>query len=341
MLGTAALGLYCLAAVSARAQDQSVLVQMTALRTGSLPHVVTAYGRVEPDPAARRTVMAPIAGIIETVYARPGEEVAAGAPLVLLGPSPGTAAVYTQARSALQAANVLVERTRTMLAQHLATRQQFADAQKSQADARAALAALEAEGAGAPQTLRAPFRAIVTAISTSPGASVAQGAALIALARPQGLILRVGVVPASVSSIAPGDAVAITPLGERNSVPGKVVLRGSVVDPTTGLVPVTISLPPGRFLAGEMAEVDIVTGKAHGFVVPHTAILLDNSGTPYVVQAVAMVARQVPVQVLVHAGERDVVMGPLDPASPLVLSGNYQLKNGMKVRLADPGKAPR
>lgn len=338
--GAAALAL--LAAISmgtARAGEPSVLVQLTSLRQGSLPHVVTAYGRVEPDPAAGETIMAPISGVVGAVYARPGQQVAAGAPLIRLGPSPATTAAYTQARSALQAADQLVARTRSLLGQHLATRQQLADAQKSQADARAALGALEAEGAGAARTLRAPFPAVVTAISTSPGAIVAPGAALAALARPNALVLRVGVLPGRAASIRPGEAVAVKPLGENKALTGKVVLRGSVVDPNTGLVPVAIAVPPGRLMAGEMAEARIVTGRVHGYVVPHAAILVDRKGAPYVVQAVGRIARKVPVRVLDSDGASNVVAGPLDPAAPLVLTGNYQLKNGMKVRLPAPAGA--
>jgi membrane fusion protein (multidrug efflux system) len=343
-----AAALFCLclvalaAGTAAAQQHPSVLVQLTALRRGSLPRIVTAYGKVEPGPAARRTVTAPVTAVVGAVYARPGQEVAADAPLVLLGPSPATAAAYARARSALQAADGLVARTRTLLGQHLATRQQLADAEKSQADARATLIALEAEGAGAPQTLRAPFRAIVSAVSTSPGAIVAPGMALIDLTRPNALVLRVGVMPDRADAIRPSEPVRITPLGARDGVAGTVVLRGSVVDPATGLVPVDIALPPGKVLAGEMAAAEIVIGRARGYVVPHAAILVDRRGAPYVVQAVNRIARKVPVRVLDGAGGRNVVTGPLDPAAPLVLAGNYQLKNGMRVRLPAPaGTKPR
>lgn len=342
----AALLCLCLAALctGTAAAQPSVLVQLTALKKGSLPRTITAYGKVEPGPAARRTVMAPVAAVVGEVFVRPGQEVAKGAPLVLLGPSPATAAAYAQARSALRAADGLLARTRTLLGQHLATRQQLADAGKSQADARATLAALEAEGASAPQTLRAPFRAIANAVSTSPGAIVAPGAALVDLTRPNALVLRVGVMPARAAAIRPGQAVRITPLGRHDAAAGRVVLRGSVVDPASGLVPVDIALPPGTFLAGEMAAAEIVTGRARGYVVPHAAILVDRQGDPYVVQAVNRIARKVPVKVLVSDGDGDtnVVTGPLDPAAPLVLAGNYQLKNGMRVRLPPPaGAKPR
>jgi RND family efflux transporter MFP subunit len=317
-------------------QGPSVLVQLTKLQRGSLPQTVMAYGSVQADPSGRRTIMAPLSAVVGELYVRPGEEIAAAAPLIRLDPTPQAAAAYAQARSALRAAAQLVDRTRTMLGQHLATAQQLADANKAQADAHATLAQFDAEGAGGAQVLRTPFPAIVATISTAPGAIVAQGAALLELARPNALVLEVGVVPERAVAIRTGNPVNIMPLGKKDPVFGKVVLRGSLVDPRTGLVPVDVSLPPGAFLAGEMAEAEIVTSEAYGYVVPHEAILVNDSGSPYVVQAVAMVAKKVPIHVLAAGGARDVVEGPLDPGSPIVLAGNYQLEDGMRVRLPGP-----
>ena len=57
---------------------------------------------------------------------------------------------------------------------------------------------------------------------------------------------------------------------------------------------------------------------------------------PYVVQAVNMIARKVAVRVLGADEGADVIDGQLDIAAPVVLAGNHQLDDGMKVRLADP-----
>jgi membrane fusion protein, multidrug efflux system len=113
-------------------------------------------------------------------------------------------------------------------------------------------------------------------------------------------------------------------------------LRGSVVDPQTGLVAVDIALPADRFFAGEMAQANVVVGKAEGYIVPHQAVLVNNKGAPYVVQAVNGRAQEVPVRIVLSNGAEDVITGSLDPAAPLVLAGNYQLKNGMQVQPAKP-----
>jgi membrane fusion protein, multidrug efflux system len=314
----------------------SVLVETAPLRSGSLPQIVTAYGSVEAGSAGHRTVMAPAAALIGEIDVRQGEQVAANAPLLRILPTAAMAASYAQATSALRVADQLVARTGNLVAGHLATRQQLADAEKTRADARAALDALAAQGAGGPRMLRAPFPAIVLAIATHQGAIVAEGSSLIDLARSDALVLRVGVVPAQAGAISAGDKVAVTEIGGHAPIAATVALRGSVVDPTTGLVPVDIAIPPGALLPGEMAQAAITTGEAKGYVVPHDAILVDQRGAPYVVQAVHETAKKVAIRVLGAVGDQNVIAGALDPAAPLVLSGNYQLEDGMKIRLADP-----
>ena len=316
--------------------NQSVLVTLSHLEEGSLPSVVVGYGTVGAASSGRKTIMAPQSAVVGQVFVRLGEQVAAGAPLIELVPSPASAASYLQAKSALTVARQLVASTMRLVSLHLATAQQLADAKKAESDARSQLKALETVGAAGPHVVRAPFAAIVTALTATPGAIVAEGTPLMDLAAPGRLVLTVGVVPAQAAAIAPNDAATVTPVGGTDSAPGRVLVRGAVAESDTGLVPVDIALPPGKFLPGEMAEAVINTGEVRGYVVPHDAILVNDSGAPYVVQAIGDTAKKVPVQVLDAHGDQDVITGALDKRAPLVLAGNYQLDNGMKIRLADP-----
>jgi RND family efflux transporter MFP subunit len=323
-----------LALVAQAQTGPTVLVQLTTLHKGSLPRIVTAYGRVQAGAPASETIMAPLPAVVESVDVRSGQSVAQGAALLRLAPSPPTAASYTQAESALRVATDLVTRTRNMVAQHLATAQQLADAEKARLDAYATLVALKAQGADGPKILRAPFPAIVTTLSITPGAIVAEGAALLQLARPQGLVLQVGLVPHEAASVAAGDKVTVTPIGGGTPLQGTVLLRGAVVQATDGLVPVDVAVPLGNLFVGEIAEATITTGQLRGYVVPHEAILVDDQGQTYVVQSMNMTAKKVPVQVIGARGAEDVIAGSLDPAAPLVLAGNHQLDDGMRMRVA-------
>ncbi len=315
--------------------NATVYVQQAPLHQGSLPLTVTAYGAVQADTSARNTLMAPVAARVGAVYVHLGQEVAAGAPLLQLVPTPPTATAYAQAVSALKVATSAVARTRQLLDEHLATNQQLADDQKAESDASAALSALQTQGAGGPTTLKAPFHAIVTALPINTNALVTEGTALLDLAPPGNLVLQVGVVPAQAVSIRTGDSAEVTALGMGQSRTGRVVLRGAIVDTNTGLVSVQISLPQGTFFPGESAQAAIITGTVQGYVVPHAAILVDDNGDTYVVQTEKMVAKTVHVKVLGAHGDENVIDGPLDAGAPVVLAGNHQLQDGMKVRLSE------
>jgi membrane fusion protein, multidrug efflux system len=315
----------------------SVLVQTLPLQQGSLPRNVTAYGVVQAAPNAQNSIVAPVAAQVGQVYVRSGQAVHAGAPLVQLLPSPPTQANYAQAVSALKVATEGTAHTRALLAQFLATAQQLADAEKAESDARAALEALRAQGAGGPHTLRAPFNAIVTNVTATARALVSEGSPLVDIARSDGLVLMVGVPPDAASSISAGNPVSVTPVGESRSYPAKVIERGAIVQTDSGLVPVQISLPERGFMPGESAQASIRVGSVAGIVVPHEAVLIDDNGNSYVVQAIGDTARIVNVQVLDSEGAREVISGPLDTHAPLVLTGNYQAQDGMKLRFATPG----
>ena len=326
----------------AAAPAPSVLVQTMPLQQGSLPRAIVAYGVVQAEPGAQNSIVAPLAARVAAVYVRPGQAVAAGAALVQLLPSAPTQVNYAQAVSALTVAAEATRRTRQLLSEYLATQQQLADAQKAESDARVALAALREQGAGGPRTLRAPFDAIVTGVSATVRSLVSEGSALLELARPSGLVLLVGVSPDVSQSITSGDRVTITPVGESTSFQGKVLGRGAMVQTDSGLVPVQIGLPGGKFIPGQSAQASITVGALSGYVVPHDAVLIDDSGNSYVVQAAGDTAKLVDVQVLGVQGDREVIAGALDAHDPLVLTGNYQAQDGMKLRFAAAsGKATR
>jgi membrane fusion protein, multidrug efflux system len=318
--------------------NASALVTVAKMQQGSLPITVTAFGQVQPGDAAQESVAAPLAARVSAVTVRAGMQVAAGTPMVTLLPTPETSAAYKSAKLAVRLTDELVQRDQQMVNAHLLTQVELAKAQKDAADAKSTLAVMEQEGAAGPNTLKAPFDAIVLKVDAGPGAILQQGAPVVELAKPSGLVLEVGVVAAQAAKIEVGTPATITPLGSDETIQGKVLSREAMIDATTGLVPVQISFPLGKMLAGEMARAVVTAGAAKGYVVPHEAVLVDDDGTIYVVQAVDMEAKKVAVQVLVANGEQDVISGDdLDANAPVVLQGNHQLDDGTKLRLADAG----
>lgn len=321
---------------SADEENAVALVTLADLKQGSLPVTVTAYGQVQPGDTAQQSIGAQLSVRVSQVMVKAGEQVPAGTQLLTVVPSPESAAAYKQAKLALRLAQELVDRGKATAQLHLMTASDLARAEKDLEGAKSDLAVLEEEGASGPITLKAPFDSIIMKVDNGPGAVVAQGAPLIELAKPDGLVVEVGVIAAEASSIVPGQEVSIKPLSGAAALSGKVLAREVVIDSTTGLVPVQISFPLGKLLAGEMVESIITTGSAEGYVVPHEAILVDDDGSNFVWQAEDMAAAKVKIKVVDAGGDKDVIAGDdLDPKAPVVLSGNKQLDDGTKMRLAD------
>ena len=320
------------------APPPGLAVTLAPLQPGSLPRIITIYGRVGATAPARWLVMAPLAAVVQRVFVHTGALVAAGAPLLRLAPSPASRAAYDRALAAQQVARQLVARTGAMAASHLATAQQLADARTAAADAATELRALTAEGADRPRVLRAAAAGIVARIDTAPGAIVGPGAPLLALVRPDGLVLKAGVVPGMAQAIDPRQPVRLIPVGGGPVQRGQVLFRAALVDPANGLVPVAIALGDRRPLLGEMFRADITIGTAHGYLVPHRAVLVDRQGAPYVVQARhrrdRLIAHRVAVRILAETGAQDIVSGPLLAQDPVVVEGNYQAREGSPLRLA-------
>lgn len=312
----------------------SVQVNLVPLKKGSLPTSITTYGRVMPAEKARKVIAAPIAAQVSDIDVRTGEEIGRGTPILTLVPSPESRATYNQAQLALATAHKLLARSRSLAKAHLETAAQLARDEMSAADARSTLDALKEEGADGPNTVKASFNAVVMGVNVSAGTFVTQGETLVSLARPGGLILKTGVVPAEASEIEPGNQVTITPFSGSSKYQGKVLLRGSVVGLRNGLVPIDISVPHNSLLTGEMAKAVIDTGIMHGYVVPHNAILLNTSGQTYIVQSVDMAARKVLVTVLGSKGDNDIIQGDVIAGAPVVGAGNYQLDNGTRMHVA-------
>jgi RND family efflux transporter MFP subunit len=339
-----AAALCALAPLAAMAQDAGVSarVHVVTLRRGSLPIRINAFGRVRPSETAKRVITAPVAARVERLSVQFGEEVRRGAPIVTLVPTPGSLAAYKQAQVAVKVTQQLVDRDRSLVKVHLTTLPQLASAEKDLADAKASLAALTEEGAEGPHTYNAPFDAIVTKIDSGPGSVVSQGQPLVELARPSGLVVTVGVNPAQALSVRAGNPATLAPVTEdASTVPGQVLLRSAVVDSANGLVPVQIGFPRGKLIVGETVRATITIGEKIGYLVPHPAILVNDSGHPYIVQAMKdMTAKKVAVRVIGTDGSTDVIEGPLVATAPVVLAGNYQLDNGMKLRIADAKASP-
>ncbi|HQT60018.1 MAG TPA: efflux RND transporter periplasmic adaptor subunit [Acidiphilium sp.] len=322
---------------AALADEPSVLVTTVPVTRGALKHTITAYGHIAPGAGAARTLTTFYEAVVTAIDARPGMAVRKGQVIARIAAAAATRAAYAQAVAARDGALRILAHTRALLAQHLATRIQLAQAEQAAQAARATLDALKREGADrATAAVEAPFAGIVTAISTAPGAALQPGTAIATVVRRAALVAVVGVDPAAARRLAAGQPASV-------SVFGGAVLRGRIdlvsgeVDPRTGLVDATVGLGAAQALIGGMVRARIDTGTVRGVIVPRDAAL-PAEGREVIWQIRDGHAVRVIVHVLASAHGESIVAGPVDPSLPVVVAGNAQLQPGIAVRVqAEPG----
>ncbi len=332
------------------AETPSVLVSVQTPMRGSVPDTLTAYGTAAPSINGGTTLSVQSDGQVLQLFVTPGEEVHTGQQLLEFEISSAARSNYEQATTALALAKQEQTRVARLLAQQLATRDQLARAEKAVSDAQASLTALEREYGGKPRRMiAAPFDGVVSALPVAQGARVQPGVPLATVTRTGGLVITVGVEPSQRLRLRVGQAADVEALtGSEPPQRGSVVRIDHVLNPATRLVNADIAVP-GPTLQGETFRVRIELGQLQGWLLPRDAVLTDAQGA-YVFQVSAGKAARVGVKLVGADRTTAVIEGPLDPRRQLVTQGNYQLSDGMAVRLnttapqtapAGPSKAAR
>ncbi|KND59221.1 Membrane-fusion protein [Candidatus Burkholderia verschuerenii] len=335
------------------ADEPSVAVQTVAPQRGVIAQPVHAYGVVDASASNLVTVNLPYVARVMRMLAQSGQRVARGTPLFVVQADPAAALGFVQARSAATLVQDEMARTQSLYDKGLATASQLAVAKKAAQDAQETLSAQQKLGATlGDKTVTATEAGVVLQVQAGNGDQVQAGAPILQIAGSGGARgnVMLGVEPADAARLHAGDPLTLnglsTPLADA-SIKGSVVLVGASIDPQTQLVDVAANVPltGTAFIPGTRTGADISTSEGSHWIVPRNALLKDGKGA-YVYQiAKNKHAHRVNVALKVENGARYGVDGPLDAALPLVVSGNYELADGMTVRTqatpAEQGSASR
>ncbi|MHB1591773.1 MAG: efflux RND transporter periplasmic adaptor subunit [Sulfuricella sp.] len=325
-----------LAASAATAADEpSVLVKTESLRKQMVSETLTVYGTVMPATGATENVSFPRPVQVARLLVAPGQVVKRGEPLLELSTEATAAAAYHQAESAEVFARGELKRVDDLAAQRLATQSQLAAARKALLDARANLAAQRRLGTGiGNQTVKAPFDALVAAISVQQGDRIQPGTTIMQLARSGVLRVLLGVESEDARRVRVGMPIRLTSVfGSGKTVDATVSQVFGVINPQTRLVDVAARLAGSTngLLPGMQVRGLIDLGGRESWVVSRSAVLQDGQGA-YLFQAQGGHAKRVDVAVGVESGGTVAVSGSLDSHLKVVVIGNYELKDGMAVR---------
>ena len=313
----------------------SALVRTAALQRGVLQQDLDSVGTVRTASGGTLSVDFARAVRVRRVLVRAGQSVRHGQGLLEVDNTAAGDAAYAQAREALRFAKGELRRQLQLQRQQLATQSQVDAARRGLADAQATLAAQQAQGLGrAHELVRAPFDGVVQSVQASPGMQLAAGATALSLAPRTGLQAVVGVDPRDAAELRPGTAARVRSVFDpTQSVAATVLDVAGRVDPASGRVEVRLALgaTPRWLLPGLAVQASLPLHAWSGWLVPRQAVLRDADGQAYVFQDDHGHARRVTVKVRGDEGERSAISGALTPSQPLVVLGNYELKDGMAL----------
>ncbi len=312
----------------------TALVHTAVATSATLEDVVTAYGRVEFDPADGQTLTAPVEARVTALSVVVGQAVSPGTVIATLQATPAARVELDRAARDAVTAEAEYRRLERLKADGLAADNEVIAARAAAATASETSRSLRAQAGGGLVVLRAGRSGVLDALPVNVGDVVPLGGPVARVGGLGSLRARLGLEPRQAARIAPGMTAhlsGLTPGGR--PFEGRVLSVDRRVDPSTRLAGVLVALPGQTgFLPGESVKGDVVAGRrADGVTLPRDALLYDGD-QPFVFVSVGGKAQRRPVTLGIDDGARVQILTGVTPGDRVVVEGGAALEPDMALR---------
>jgi membrane fusion protein, multidrug efflux system len=319
-------------------------VTLVPLQVGPIAQPLEAYGVIESAPGADQLIPAPYDCLVRNVHVTVGTPVAAGDLLLEISASPDSQLLLETARSALLVADRTLSATQERFDLKLATNQELIVARQAEADGRARVGSLQARGLGGDGMIRAPSAGVVMRIDAARGSQFLMGAPLVTVATTQGREARLGVESGDRLLVARNQPATLTSTerSEPVSVDSQVRSVGAALDAATGSLEVRVPVPgTAALMLGEHVRAQIqIALHPTAQIVPRSAVLPDGDAQVlFTVKDHKAVRHEVRLGIA-NADRLEVLGAGLQAGDAVVVSGNYELTDGMAVVVETAGAEP-
>jgi len=321
---------------AAQTEEPSVLVTTAPVVSQNLASSLKAFGVLQADPDQVLSLSLPHAGLINRIWIRLGQRVKSGDRLLEIVTSPEARMQYLQASSAVDFAERELERQQRLYEEHLATSAQLDTAKRALQDATTTMKALAQTGQDvSEETLRSPMDGIVTQLNVSQGERVQASTTAMLIAAEHRLIARLGVEAEDLAKVGVGKPVTLSSVFDPDvRIESEIREVHAMVDPSTQLVEVLAEIPQAQsrqLVLGSRVVGLIRVAEKSALAVPRTAVLSEGENA-YVFTVASGHAVRVPVTVGIEQDALVEISGAIKAGDPVVISGNYELEDGMAVR---------
>lgn len=311
-------------------------VTVAPIREGAITENITAYGTVVPAAGAVQMVAVPFESRVRRMLVSEAQQVSQGEPLMEIEPSAEAKLQADLARNEFASAQKALEFLQQRFDLKLATNDQLLQGKQALEQAREKLESLRRRGLDSIHTIYAATEGLISKISVQEGAIVPAGNAMIEMVAQNRLEVRLGIEPENIDRLKPGQAVALARVNAQNAkaAAGRIRKISHATDATTRLAQVSVEPRAGaHFLLGEFVAGKIAIASDRGLIVPRSAVLpQEDHFILFTTQAGRAREHQVRVG-LQDRNEIEVSAEDLRPGDLVVTLGNYELKDGMAVKV--------
>jgi RND family efflux transporter MFP subunit len=311
-------------------------VKTLPVRKGTITANIRAYGTVVPAPGATQAVSVPFESQVRRIKVSTGQGVSKGSLLLEIEPSPDTKLSFQQANDAYALAKEKLMHVQQLLDLKLATNTQFLAAKQAVQQTELTLESMKRRGIGGQTDLRSDVGGVIQKVYVQEGAIVSAGNPLAEIVAQDRLEARLGVEPDTISRVKINQEVLLTKVNVTASlgVTGSIREISRSVKPSTRLVDVFIAIPSSAgFLLGESILGIIAIESMEGLIVPRSAVLPEEEKhILYTIKDGHALKHTVEIG-LENDEEMEVKSPNLQPGEPVVVLGNYELKDGMAVEV--------
>lgn len=312
-------------------------VQVAKVQRKTVTEKVVVYGSVVAQPGKTHSVSIAFETRVRHILVAPGQFVQENDPLIEIELSPGAQVQFQQAKNAAEAARKELTQTQERFNLKLATNQDLSGAEKTARDAEAQLTALQRAGAGGDNRVRSDMAGVIAKVSAQDGQIVAPGGSLVEIVAENEIEVKLGVEAEDLSAAQKGVPVTIIPLNDPTApnVEGTIRLVTRRIDPTTRLVDVYVAVPEGtKLLLDGYVRGEIQRTEKNALAVPRSAVLPNESREFEVFTVTNNRAVRHTVKIgAENSNEIQIIADDLREGDPIVTVGNYELEDGMAVKI--------
>jgi membrane fusion protein (multidrug efflux system) len=311
-------------------------VRVAPIKAKTISTAIMAFGDVVPAPGAVQVASMPYEIRVNRIMVSTGQKISRGEPLLEVEPSPDTVLQLQQAQNSYEISKQSLDHVKQLFDLKLATNAQILKAQEVFQQASLQLESLKKMGVDEKRVIRATESGLISYVNVQEGAIVADGKPLVGIIAQNRLEVRLGVEPNNAERLISGQTVTLAYVNEpsKKEVAGKVRKISRAVNTTSRLVDVFVSLPSScGFLLGEYIKGRIEMASSYGMVVPRSAVLPEGDGHVLFTVSNGHAIRHIVKVLLENDKEVQVSSDGLNQGDMAVVEGNYELKDGMAVRI--------